>query len=166
MLASASARSPYYAGGTCKLIAGVTPLLAIVGIVASLYYFGFLTLLGNVLMKTLASFLLFGALSSIPVAMAHEGHDHSFITEPAATVVGKDYSVQLTQKDGGYGFGKLPESWRKVPAKNAKLHRNGDGYYIVTVTNDVEQKTLYVLMTSNGEVYDANFTGEFNDLKQ
>lgn len=118
------------------------------------------------MMKALVSVLLFGALCSVPPVIAHEGHDHSFITEPAATLVGKDYSVQLTQKDGGFGFGKLPESWRKVPAQNAKLHRNGEGYYIVTVTNDVEQKTLYVLMTSNGEVYDANFTGEFKDLKQ
>lgn len=117
-------------------------------------------------MKTLVSFLLFCVLCNIPAAMAHEGHDHSFITEPAATTVGKDYSVQLTQKDGGYGFGKLPESWSKVPAKNAKLHRNGEGYYIVSVTNDAEQKTLYVLMTSNGEIYDANFTGEFKDLAQ
>lgn len=117
-------------------------------------------------MKTLISVLLFGTLCSIPAAMAHEGHDHSFITEPAAMVVGKDYSVQLTENDGGFGFGKLPESWRKVPAKNTKLHRNGDGFYIVSVTNDAEQKTLYVLMTSNGDVSNANFTGEFEGLKE
>lgn len=118
------------------------------------------------MMKTLVSVLLVGALYSTSLAMAHEGHDHSFITEPAATEVGKNYSVHLTQEDGGFGFGKLPESWRKVPAKNAKLHKNGDGYYIVTIVNEVEQKTLYVLMTSNGDVYDANFTGEFKRLNQ
>lgn len=117
-------------------------------------------------MKTLVSVLLLGALCSIPPVMAHEGHTHLFITEPAATVVGKDFTIQLTQKDGGFGFGKLPESWREVPAKNAKLHRNGAGYYIVAVTNDTEQKTLYLLMTTNGDVYDANFTGEFKILQQ
>jgi hypothetical protein len=116
-------------------------------------------------MKTLISVLLFSALCSIPAAMAHEDHDHSFITESAAIVIGKDYSVQLTQEDGGFGFGKLPESWSKVPAKKAKLHRNGDGYYIVAVTNDAEQKTLYVLMTSNGDVSNVNFTGEFKGLE-
>jgi len=116
-------------------------------------------------MKTLVSFLLFGVLCNIPLAMAHEGHNHSFITEPAAIVIGKDYSVQLTHEDGEFGVGKLPESWRKVPAKNAKLHRNGDGYYIVAVTNDTEQKTLYVLMTSNGDVSNANFTGKFKGLE-
>lgn len=116
-------------------------------------------------MKTLISFLLFSVLSNIPSVMAHEGHDHSFITEPAAIVIGKDYSVKLTHEDGEFGVDRLPESWRKVPAKNARLHRNGAGYYIVAVTNDVEQKTLYVLMTSNGDVSNANFTGEFKGLE-
>ncbi len=118
------------------------------------------------MMKNLVSALLLNTLCSVSVVMAHEGHDHSFITEPAAVVVGQDYAVQLTQKDAGYDFGKLPESWRSVPAKNAKLHRNGDGFYIVTVTNDAEQKTLYILMTSNGDVTDVNFTGEFKGLNQ
>src|SRR5687767_12560704 len=115
-------------------------------------------------MKILAPVFLFGVLCSILAAMAHEGHSHSFITESAAMVVGKDYSVQLTEEDGMFGVCKLPESWRKVPAKNTKIHRNGDGYYIVAVTNDVEQKTLYVLMTSNGDVSNVNFTGEFKGL--
>lgn len=116
-------------------------------------------------MKTLISILLFGVFCNIPVAMAHEGHDHSFITEPAAIAIGKDYSVQLTHEDGGFGVGKLPESWGKVPTENAKLQKKGDGYYIVAVTNDTEQKTLYVLMTSNGDVSNANFTGEFKGLE-
>ena len=117
-------------------------------------------------MKALVSVLLLGVLCSIPPVMAHEGHDHHFITESAAIVVGKDFAAQLSQKDGELGFGKLPESWRAVPAKNAKLHKNGDGFYIVSVTNDVEQKTLYVLMTSNGDINTANFTGEFKGLTQ
>lgn len=116
------------------------------------------------MMKTLVSALLFSALCSVSVVKAHEGHEHTYITETAAIAVGQDFAAQLTQNDAGYDFGKLPESWRKVPAKNAKLHRNGDGFYIVAVTNQAEQKTLYVLMTSNGDVSNANFTGEFEGL--
>lgn len=104
-------------------------------------------------------------LCSTPL-MAHEGHDHSFITEPAAVEVGKAFTSELTKKDGGFGFGKLPKSWREVPAQNVKLLRNGDGFYIVTITNDEEQKMLYVLMSSNGEIYNANFNGEFKKLKK
>lgn len=63
-------------------------------------------------------------------------------------------------------LGNCLKAGGKVPSKNAKLYRNGERYYIVSVTNDVEQKTLYVLMTSNGKVYDANFSGEFKNLQQ
>lgn len=117
-------------------------------------------------MKTLLSVMLLGVLCSVQPIMAHEGHDHSFLTESAAIAIGKDTAGHFTQNDAGLGFGKLPVSWRDVPAKNAKLLKNGDGYYIVTVTNDVEKKTLFLLMTSNGDVYDANFTGEFKQLQE
>ena len=110
--------------------------------------------------------LLFGFLSGVTSVIAHEGHDHSYITETSAVDVAKNYSIQLTGTKGEFEVDSLPESWREVPAKNAKLHKNGDGYYIVAVENAKEQKTLYVLMTSNGDVYGANFTGEFAILKR
>lgn len=116
------------------------------------------------MMRTLVSALLFSALCSVSVVKAHEGHEHTYITETTAIAVGQGYAVQLAEQDAGYGFGKLPESWRKVSAKNVKLHRKGDGFYIVAVTNQAEQRTLYVLMTSNGDVSNANFTGEFEGL--
>jgi hypothetical protein len=97
--------------------------------------------------------------------MAHEGHDHNYVTESKAITIGKDTATHFTQNDPGFGFGKLPVSWRDLPAANAKLLKNGEGYYIVTVTNEVEKKTLFLLMTSNGDVYDANFTGEFKQLQ-
>jgi hypothetical protein len=34
---------------------------------------------------------------------------------------------QLTEKDAGLGFGKLPANGPEVPAKNVKLHKNDDG---------------------------------------
>jgi hypothetical protein len=116
-------------------------------------------------MKKITSAVLFTVLCSAPL-MAHEGHDHSFITEPAAVKVGKEFTSELTKKDGGFGFGKLSKSWSEVPAQNAKLLKNGDGFYIVTITNDKEQKMLYVLMSSKGEIYDANFSGKFEKLKE
>jgi hypothetical protein len=110
-------------------------------------------------MKKLAALLLTSVLGTTQLAMAHDDHEHSYITEPAALVVAQKTLTQLTEKDAGLGFGKLPASWTDVPAKNVKLHKNGDGYYI-------EGKTLYVLLSSeDGAVYDANFTGEFQKLK-
>lgn len=116
-------------------------------------------------MKKLASIFLLGLLINVPQVIAHNGHDHAPITEQAVISLGKDVATKLSVKDGGLGLGKLPETWAKVPAKNVKLHKKGDGYYIVAVANDTEKKTLYVLMSAEGEAYDANFTGDFKKLK-
>ncbi|MDO8342221.1 MAG: DUF6488 family protein [Cellvibrio sp.] len=117
-------------------------------------------------MKKLAALLLMSVLGSVQLVTAHEDHEHAYITESAALVVAQKALIQLTEKDAGLGFGKLPANWAEVPAKNVKLHKNGDGYYIVAATNDAEGKTLYVLLSSeDGAVYDANFTGEFQKLK-
>jgi Family of unknown function (DUF6488) len=116
-------------------------------------------------MKKLTSIVLLSLLCGVQQVAAHDDHDHKPITEQAAISLGKDVAAKLSVKDSGLGLGKLPETWAKVPAKNAKLHKKGDGYYIVAVANDTEKKTLYVLMSAEGEAYDANFTGEFKKLK-
>lgn len=117
-------------------------------------------------MKKIAAVLLMGVLGSVQLVAAHEDHEHAYITESAALVVAQKTLKQLTEKDAGLGFGKLSANWAEVPAKNVKLHKNGDGYYIVAATNDAEGKTLYVLLSAeDGAVYDANFTGEFKKQK-
>lgn len=116
-------------------------------------------------MKKLASIFLLSLLCCAQQVVAHDGHDHDPITEQAAISLGKDVATKLSIKDGGLGFGKLPETWGKVPAKNVKLHKKGDGYYIVSILNDAEKKTLYVLMSAEGEAYDAGFTSDFKNLK-
>jgi hypothetical protein len=35
---------------------------------------------------------------------------------------------------------------------------------IISIFNAEEKRTLYVLMSEEGRVYDANFTGEFKGL--
>lgn len=46
-----------------------------------------------------------------------------------------------------------------------KIHKKGSGYFIISVANATEAKTLYVLISSDGKVYDVNFTGEFDGLE-
>jgi hypothetical protein len=118
-------------------------------------------------MKNFAPLVLAGLLACTNQVMAHADHEHAYITETAAVAVGQKTVVSLTQKDAGLGFGKLPSSWAALSADKVKLKKNGTGYYIVAATNDAEGKTLYILMSSeDGEVYDANFTGEFKNLKE
>ncbi len=113
-------------------------------------------------MKKIASLLLVGMLMTTP-ALAHQSHSH--VSEQSAPAVGLKTAADLTKKDAGLGFGKLPDSWAGLPIQSAKLHKKGKGYFVVAVTNDKEKKTLYVLLSDEGKAYDANFTGEFKDLK-
>ena len=104
-------------------------------------------------------------LSGFQQAFAHSDHAHGPITEASALQLAKEATIQLTEKDAGLGFGKLPESWKAMSAASAKIHKKGSGYFIVSVANAAEAKTLYVLISRDGEVYDANFTGKFDGLE-
>ncbi|EDY86770.1 conserved hypothetical protein [gamma proteobacterium HTCC5015] len=104
-------------------------------------------------------------LSGFQLAFAHSDHAHGPITEASALQLAKEAIIQLTEKDAGLGFGKLPNNWKATPATAAKIHKKSSDYFIVSVANATEAKTLYVLISSDGEVYDANFTGEFDGLE-
>jgi|TARA_B110000240_G_C13321167_1_gene377156 hypothetical protein len=91
--------------------------------------------------------------------------DHAAITKDQAVSIASNLATQFSEKDAGLSFGKLPISWASIPSKNISIYKNGKGYYIVSVENDSEQKTLYVLMSSSGEVYDANFSGIFKGVE-
>jgi hypothetical protein len=114
-------------------------------------------------MKKYASLFLIALLGSTQPVWAHESHTH--VSDQSVLAVAKDAAAQLTAKDQGLGFGKLPASWNDVPLKNAKIHKKYPDYYVVAVKNDIEKKTIYFVISSEGDVYDANFTGEFKNLK-
>lgn len=91
--------------------------------------------------------------------------DHAAITKAQAVSIASNIATQFSEKDAGLSFGKLPISWASIPNENIAIYRNGKGYYIVSVENNSEQKTLFVLMSSSGEVYDANFSGIFKGVE-
>lgn len=91
-------------------------------------------------------------------------NDHASMSETQAISLGGEVAKRLTLQDAGLGFGKLPDNWLSIPTKDIALHKKGDGYYIVAVENKNNQKTLYVLMSWEGEVYDANFSGDFEGI--
>ncbi|WP_339665787.1 DUF6488 family protein, partial [uncultured Pseudomonas sp.] len=47
--------------------------------------------------------------------LAHSDHAHKSISEKSALERGRAATMQLTEKDAGLGFGKLPESWCQWP---------------------------------------------------
>lgn len=97
-------------------------------------------------------------------AYSHAG-GHGPVDEKQAIAIASDVVEQFVDSDPGLGFGKLDKSWKNVAKRSAKIHKKGNGYYIVSILNTENAKTLYFLLSISGEVYDANFTGEFEGLK-
>ena len=115
-------------------------------------------------MKKILLLLTFLVITQSQIVFAHGG-GHGPISETRAIDVASFTVNQFVHFDSGLDFGKLNKSWNAISKDEKRIHRKGDGYYIVSATNKQEGKTLYVLMSIGGEVYDANFTGEFKGLK-
>lgn len=97
-------------------------------------------------------------------AIAHSG-GHGPIPPEMAKVIALDAAGQFTSFDAGLGFGQLSSGWKELGEETANIKTKGNGYYIVSVENKAEGKTLYLLISASGEIYDANFSGEFPKVK-
>lgn len=116
-------------------------------------------------MKTYISIAFSLVLLFSQHAFSHGDHDHVSISESQAMLLAVSVAKKLSEQDVGLNIGKLPDSWKIIPEGGVLMHKQGKGYYIVSVENKEEKKTLYVLMSSDGEVYDANFSGVFEGLE-
>lgn len=117
------------------------------------------------MVKTFAYVISFLVLLSSQSVLSHGG-GHGPVSEKRAIIIASQVSQQFTIQDPGLGFGKLSTGWSNLPEEAKRIHVKGDGYYIVALENTAESKTLYILMSVGGEVYDANFSGEFPGLKK
>jgi hypothetical protein len=64
------------------------------------------------------------------------------------------------------GVGQLDKSWNGVSEAGKKITQKGEGYYIISFKHPKEDKTLYLLMSSMGDLYGANFSGTFEGVEQ
>lgn len=97
-------------------------------------------------------------------AFSHGSHAPTSVSKEAAFAIAEDVAEQFTAEDPGLGFGQLAETWNALPDNAIKMHVRNEAYYIIALKNAQENRTLYILMSAGGEVYDANFTGEFKGL--
>lgn len=107
---------------------------------------------------------IFALILSTTGVFAHSDKAHHPVSEKTAFSIAGNLARSFTNTDLGLGFGKLPSNWAVLPPASTKLFKRGAGYMIISVFNAAEKKTLYVLMSEEGRVYDANFTGEFKGL--
>ncbi len=91
--------------------------------------------------------------------------DHIPVSEVEALAIAVNIAGQFAEFDSGLDFGLLDKSWIGLPVEAARIHVRAEAYYIVTVLNRAEGRSLYVLMSDGGDVYDANFSGEFPRLR-
>lgn len=108
----------------------------------------------------LSIFLLFNS----KVVMAHGDHVHAPINDGKAMMIAGSVAENLASQDAGLGFGKLASSWMNITDNNISIYQKHKDYYVVSVVNLKENRTLYVLMSDAGDVYDANFTGVFKGV--
>lgn len=117
--------------------------------------------------RTLKSFFIASLilLTSPLIAQAHIG-GHGEISEVDVIPMASEHVAALIE-DGVElpEIGKLDKGWRNVDPSNKKIDQKGDGYYVVSFAHPKEEKTLYLLLSLSGDLYDANFTGKFEGLK-
>jgi len=114
----------------------------------------------KILLSSLLSLALFSS-----AAIAHPG-GHGPVGEEEAIFIASSVALQFIDFDAGLGFGKLAPSWKNIADKDKKIYKKDTYYYIVSIHNSAKNKTLYFLLSNTGEVFDANFSGVFPNLKE
>jgi len=111
--------------------------------------------------------------STIPNAYAGPGHDHSHShahevkLDDKALLAAASHGVSAIIKQKHEIDGSpLSEAWAETPEAAKSFKKKGPGYSIVKFENKGKNKALYILISDAGQVYDANFSGEFIGLKE
>ena len=114
-------------------------------------------------MKFRISICLLASLFISSNLLAHGG-GHAPITEQKALVIATAIPQGFAGIDPQLGFGRVSESWSKVGAESATIYQSGPDYYIVKVVNPNDERALYILMSAEGEAFDANISGKFEGV--
>jgi hypothetical protein len=112
-------------------------------------------------------------LSPISLAYAGSGHDHGHghdhgspaISSEKAIIAASQSALSIVKQQIDVEGGKLDASWKDIAESEKSINRKGNGYYIISLNNQAQSKTLYVLISDQGEFYDANFSGTFKGLE-
>ena len=118
-------------------------------------------------MKMRVFLILFILLCLISVSFAHfgghgDGEEVSLSWNEVISVathhVADLIKLQVDLKD----IGVLDKSWNDVAPSAKKFDKRESGDFIVSFAHPVEKKTLYLLLSPFGDLYEVNFSGNFN----
>lgn len=119
------------------------------------------------------------ALSTAPLAYAGPGHEHGHshgagghshdapakIDDKVAIATATKAVASLIEQKQPVDGAALDAEWATTAEADKRISKKGNGYYIVAFSGK-DAKTLYVLLSDAGEVYDANYSGKFEGLKE
>ena len=111
--------------------------------------------------------LCMAIIFSAQLAFAHDGEHHygeSINKEEAIIAASEGINAVISQGIEIKGI-ELDESWGDIPLADKSIVKETDSYYIVSLKNAKQDKTIYVLLSDKGEFYDANYSGEFSGLQ-
>jgi len=115
---------------------------------------------------------LFFVLSPISPSYAGSGHDHGHghgnaasISNKKAIIAANDNVLSIVKQKIEINGSKLDSSWDNLPSSSKAIYKKSDSYYIVSLENKTIDKTLYVLLSSQGKFRDANYSGKFEGVK-
>lgn len=110
---------------------------------------------------SLIAFLLF----SSQLVFAHgSGHGGPPISAEQAISTASESVTMIVSQNVEIENGTLDASWNAIPEADKAIYKKGRGYYIVSVNNKALDKTLYVLLSAQGEFYEANYSGKFTGV--
>lgn len=119
-------------------------------------------------------------LTTAPAAYAGSDHDHGHshggsthshgeaakkIDDKGAIAAASKNIAALIEQKKPVGGTALDATWATTTDADKKISKKGNGYYVVSFAGKAT-KTLYVLLSDTGELYDANYSGKFEGLKE
>jgi hypothetical protein len=107
--------------------------------------------------------ILISLMLSTSLAFAHGGGHATIKESQVIQYSDKKIAIIVDQQIKIEGK-KLDKSWLNIAKSNKKIYKKGEGYYMSSFKNDKNNKTLYILLSVAGELYDANYSGKFEGL--
>lgn len=115
-----------------------------------------------------ALLLLFGMVFTANAGSGHDhGHSHGPSTQlddKGALKAANSGLKQLVERKLPVEEIVLDDSWLNLPEESKSISKKGTGYYVVSFKNEAADKTVFILLSSAGDLYDVNFSGEFKGL--
>lgn len=108
--------------------------------------------------------LLASATWTITPALAHGDHGAHFDGAEAVDVA-SHYLVSIVEHKTPIEGAALDESWLKVADSDKAVVCQAAWYYVISLHNAEADKTLYMLISTKGRLYKANYNGEFPGLE-